>query len=137
MEQRDILKDQIEQLGKVLGKILADFLGLKSSGEVSQAIEAANERLESQLDIKAEKLKTLDRSALKEYLKERELTADHLEILSEYVQEVGLEEIKISQQNGRIWLLKAIEILDIADEVSRTMSFNRMNKKSRIENLLD
>ena len=57
MEQRDLLKDQIEQLGKVLAKILPDFLGLKSEGQISQGIEITNHRLRSELDIEIEELK--------------------------------------------------------------------------------
>ena len=45
MEQRDLIKDQIEQLGKVLAKIIADFLEFKSSGNVNQGIEISNESL--------------------------------------------------------------------------------------------
>ena len=30
MQHRDLLKDQIEQLGKVLSGILADFIGMKT-----------------------------------------------------------------------------------------------------------
>lgn len=41
MEQRDLIKDQIEQLGRVLGKILVDFLGLKSGGQIEHGIEVS------------------------------------------------------------------------------------------------
>ncbi len=82
MEQRDLLKDQIEQLRKVLAKVLSDFAGLKSKGNVALGIEVSNECLQSEIDIDIEKLINLTKQELKEYLKARKLTAEHLEILS-------------------------------------------------------
>ena len=136
MEQRDLLKDQIEQLGRVLGKMLADFLGLKSESQISEAIEITNQRLQDELDIDVDKLTTLNKTELMDYLLDRKLKAEHLEILSEYMKEIGIEALKANKDNARIWLGKAIELIDIADETSRTMSFDRMNEKTRIENLL-
>jgi hypothetical protein len=134
MEQRDLLKDQIEQLGKVLANILSDLLGLKSKGNVTQGVEISNERFQSELDIDIEKLLKLENVDLKEYLNTRKLTETHLEILSEYLAEVGQTETIIAEQEP--YLIKAIELLDIADEISKTMSFERMNKKRKIENVL-
>ncbi|MEM6524269.1 MAG: hypothetical protein AAF693_10770 [Bacteroidota bacterium] len=42
MEQRDLLRDQIEQVGKVLAKLLSDFPGLKSKGEAFQGMQITN-----------------------------------------------------------------------------------------------
>ena len=136
MEQRDLLKDQIEQLGKVLAKILSDFLGLKSTGNVTQGIEISNERFQSELDIDIEKLVTFNKSELKEYLEAHKLTASHLETLSEYLKEIGKVQIEKNSDDAKIKLNKASELLDIADEISKTMSFDRINKKNEIKNLL-
>ena len=45
MQQEDWLIRQINQLGRVLGKILSDLLGLKTQGRVSEGIEAAEQTL--------------------------------------------------------------------------------------------
>ena len=136
MEQRDLLKDQIEQLGKVLANILSDLLGLKSKGQTSQGIEVTNQRLQSELDIEIEKITTLTKKELKDYLKNRHLKAEHLEILSECLKEIGKGEIEKNKQATKVKLEKAIELLDIADEISKTMSFDRINKKNEIKNVL-
>ena len=47
MVQRDVLKVQIEQLGKVLGKMLAAFLHQKSEGKVVQGMHIANEKIQA------------------------------------------------------------------------------------------
>ncbi len=38
MIQRDIIQQQIEQLGRALGKIITAFLGLKSQGKVAEGL---------------------------------------------------------------------------------------------------
>lgn len=136
MEQRDLLKDQIEQLGKVLGRILSDFLGLKSAGKADLGIEITNQRLQSELDIDIEKLTALSKSALKEYLANHKLTAEHLEILADYLKEIGIEKLKENPLTARVWLEKAIELIDIADELSETKSYDRINKKNELIDLL-
>lgn len=45
MERRDLIKDEIEQFGRVLGVIIANFLGLKAKGEVTQGIEISKKEL--------------------------------------------------------------------------------------------
>ena len=134
MQQRDILKDQIEQLGKVLAKVLSDFLGLKAQGNVAQAVEMSNEKLQAELDINIEKLIALKEGDLSKYLTSRVYTDEHLEFLSEYLVELG--KTKTTKLEVNSYLQKAIALLDLADEVSESVSFERMNKKSQTENLL-
>lgn len=136
MEQRDLLKAQIEQLGKVLAKILSDFLGLKSKGQFSQGIEITNKRLQNELDIDIEKIGALSKDKLKDYLKQQKLTTVHIEFLSEYLKEIGIGEIKTDKNKARMSLEQAIHLLDAADEISKTMSFDRINKKKEIEKVL-
>lgn len=134
MEQRDLLKDQIEQLGKVLGKILSDFIGSASKGNVAQGIEIANERLQSELDIDIEKLISLNNTDLKEYLNTRKLTEPHLEMLSKYLVENGKN--KTDKNEMELYFKKAIILLNIVDEISKTMCYERTRIKSEIANML-
>ncbi|MCF6366881.1 MAG: hypothetical protein L3J35_11830 [Bacteroidales bacterium] len=53
--QRDYLMIQIEQLGKVLGKILADLFGLKSNNDFEK-YDTVKEQLFSELGIKIDEL---------------------------------------------------------------------------------
>jgi hypothetical protein len=65
MEQRDLLKDQIEQLGKVLAKVLADIIGFKGQGQAVEGIQKTNEALQEEADINIESLLNLKRRILK------------------------------------------------------------------------
>jgi hypothetical protein len=136
VEQRDLLKDQIEQLGKILAKILSDFLGLKSRGKVSQGIEISNHRLQSELDIDIEKLTTVSQETLKDYLEHQKLTAEHIEVLSDYLKELGIAAIKTDPEKAKLYLEQAISLLDAADKISNMMSFDRIDKKKAIASML-
>lgn len=64
------------------------------------------------------------------------MTEGHLETLSEYLKEVGIAKTEINKNEAQLCLKKAIELLDVADEISKTMSFDRINKKSKLKNVL-
>lgn len=136
MERRDLIKDQIEQLGRVLGKILGNFLKMKSAGKVSQGVEIANQQLESELDVSLEQLLSRSKSELKAYLLSKSMTAEHLETLSDLLREIGESKIASYPNEARGTLTKSLELLDIADEITETASFIRMDKRAEIESLL-
>ncbi|MCB0637843.1 MAG: hypothetical protein KDC54_14545 [Lewinella sp.] len=136
MEQRDLLKDQIEQMGKVLRKILAGFLGLKSEGRTSEGIEVTNQRLQNELDLDIEKMATRTPEELRADVVKRQLTAGHLEDISAYLVELGMEVLKADQEKAKVWFGKAIELLDISDEITQTMSFDRFSRRNAIKDLL-
>lgn len=136
MEQRDLIKDQIEQLGKVLAKILSDFLSLKSSGQFLNGIEVSNEQLKDKLDIDLSRLLKLKKTDLKKYVLDRKLNAGHVEVLSKYLEEIGLNKIIKNKIEGSHYLKQTVILLELSDEISSTMSFERMNRKSRIEKVL-
>ena len=56
MEQEDYIKRQIDQLARVVGKILLNFLGFKQKGQVSIGIEITNQALKSELDFDIQEL---------------------------------------------------------------------------------
>lgn len=59
MEQEDYLKRQIDQLGRVLGKILADLMELKAQGQVGGGMEAASQALKNELGLNIDELTTI------------------------------------------------------------------------------
>ncbi len=56
LEQKDYIKKQIDQLGKVLGKLLFDLIGVNQSGKVADGVEISNEILKKELGIDLDKL---------------------------------------------------------------------------------
>jgi len=132
MEKRDYLMHQIEQMGKVLAQVVATFLRLKSKGKVEEGIVKCNEELQNELDIDMESLARLDKIALKDFFADRKFTPAHLETLSNYMEEVGKSLDVQEPKRGIRFLKKAIQILELADEMTGTFSFERMQ---RIESL--
>ncbi len=51
MEQQDYLKRQIDQLGRVLGKIIADFIKMKNEGQATDGIEMSTQSLKREIDL--------------------------------------------------------------------------------------
>jgi len=51
MENRDIIMDQLQQLGKVLGEILAQILGSKSGSNTSTLLKEAEESLSTNFQV--------------------------------------------------------------------------------------
>ena len=137
MERRDLIQDEIEQLGRVLGKIVATFLGMKSQGNVQAGMETAEQQLQSHLDLDVNKLLQLEGRDLIDYLQGLRFTTDHLEDLSTYLLESGRDQLADCDPEAVLRVQKAMELLDIADELSKTASLERMGKKSMMEELLN
>ncbi len=132
MEQRDLLKQQIEQLGRALAKVLADFIGLKTAGKVSQGIAISNRQLKEKTNVDFLHLLTLSKKEMKAYLEGRKLAAEHLEILAQYAKEIGLTQT----HNAKNTFKKALMLMELADEDSNAFSFDRDSQKKEIKSLL-
>jgi len=50
MQQRDLIKDQIDQLGKVLGKGIAKILGLGGEEDILSALEEVQKELTTEVN---------------------------------------------------------------------------------------
>ena len=82
MVQRDYLEAQIEQLGRALARIVAEFLGTRSHGDGAEAIAVANESLKEQLDVNVDSLIGHSTADLANYLAQRNLAGERLSPLA-------------------------------------------------------
>ncbi|MBL4559553.1 MAG: hypothetical protein JKX79_01075 [Labilibaculum sp.] len=136
MERRDLIKEEIEQFGRVLGMIIADFIGLKARGEVTQGIEISKKELKEELNIDIDKLIDLSNNELIKYFKDHKLTAEHIELIADYLFKITESYTSAGKQETKKYLEKVLYLYDMADVFSQTISFDRINKKSRAENAL-
>ena len=132
MQQRDIIKDEIEQLGRALGKLIANFLGMKTEGKVSEAIKITNAELLSDLDIDINKLVHLDEDELDGYIESINCNDLHLDQLANYLFEVGLHEKSVGG-NSREWFESAMRLTEIVGNKSDTITFARIDLIKNIE----
>ena len=135
MERRDLIKDQIEQLGRVFGAILARFLGTKAAGNLTEGIEIANESLQSQLDLDVDLILTLDTPELKEYLTQRKLSSEHLETLADYFI-AWADATAANPKKARTLYQTVLRLYDIIDAWSDLYSLARFEKEKQIRKLL-
>ena len=135
MIQRDIIQQQIEQLGRALGKIVTAFLGLKSQGKVAEGFQIANHQFKSELDIDIDKLLGFDKKALADFFEDRPITSGHLEQIAEYVLELGEHQSDTAAQTNAFGC--AYNLVELANAKSDTFDMNRQFKLKAIAHKID
>jgi hypothetical protein len=120
MERRDFLLDQIEQLGKVLGKILEGFFNQKEPDKINEAAKTAEVQLKEQLDIDVKRMLSATESELANYVHQRKLKAEHLDVLANYFNTIAVN------SSSLIHYQTALSLLNIADNIAKTTTFERI-----------
>lgn len=131
MIQRDIIQQQIEQLGRALGKIITGFLGLKSQGKVGLGFEIANEQFNQALDLDIDKLLGMDKGVLTDYLKDKPFTSTHLVEIAEYVDILGEHQSDNAAKANAFGT--ALNLMELANEKSDVFDMNRQFKLKAME----
>lgn len=135
MERRDLIKDQIEQIGRVLGRLLADFLSMKTEGDMDLAIEATNAQLKSELDLDIDQLIHFSSEDLEKYILERRFEDTDIDKLANYLYEIGQFQTLIAQPSAP-YFKTAKALLAINDSFSKTITFERIALLQKIEDEL-
>jgi len=136
MERRDLIEDQIEQLGKFLRNLVSTFLKLKSTKTELESINYVSDKFKEEFNLDLNQFIAFSEEEIKQLITEYKLTDNHLETLSDLMFEmhsVQYNNINLSKQ----YLIRAIELLDFADEISTTFSLNRNNKKAHLKTTLN
>lgn len=133
MEKQDYIMKQVDKLGLVLGKILADFLGLKSRGQVNTGIEVTIQSLKSELDIDINELVDIPTGDLINKLKlEKKLTNENI---NRFVEILLLVADNNSDWDKSVYE-KCLAIYEYLHEEDSIYSFEREWKIARIKNIL-
>lgn len=133
MEQRDLIKDQLELFGKAISKIFAEFLGFKHQGNTALGIEHANQQFITNLDIDIDKILSFSKQELSNYILEKKIPPPYLEMLIDYVIEMGKHTITTDKSKGINMLQQAQEMYKVLDTLSNTYSFERSQKEEEIK----
>jgi hypothetical protein len=136
MEKRDLILDQIEQLGYFLRKMFAAFLDKNSAGNTTEALDLVTNEFKSDLDFDLPLFVDLSNEEMKIYLLNFKFNEQHLENLSELLKEMSSSKSFVKETSNQ-YLKKALELLDFADETSNSFSFERNNRKNQIKILLN
>ena len=127
MEKRDLIQAEIEKLGFFLQRLLANFLNGNSAGNSIEAVDLVTNELKNELDFDLPLFVSLSNDEMKKYLSDFKFNEQHLEILADL----------LAGMNSSSHQKKAIALLDLADETSNSFSFERNNKKIKIQQLLN
>jgi len=134
MEQRDLLKEQIEQLGRAIGKVITGFLGLKADGNVQKGIDITNQQFKSELDIDIERLLSLNKPELTDYLLTKNIGETSIVQLAEYVEMIGESQTDNAAKAGAF--NSAVNLYEIANAQSATFDMNRQFKINELKRKL-
>ena len=128
MEKRDLIQAEIEKLGFFLQRLLANFLNGNSAGNSIEAVDLVTNELKNELDFDLPLFVSLSNDEMKKYLSNFKFNEQHLEKLADLLVEMN---------SSKAYLTRAIEVLDWADELSNSFSFERNRKKIKIQQLLN
>ena len=137
MEQEDYLKRQIDQLGRVLGTILADLLGFRAKGQIGEGIEATDQALKRGLDLNINDLISIPPEKFIQRLQEvKKLSNDSFDKLADILFLLAEEPARQDIDNERRKQLyeSARVIYEHLDKTSPTYSFDRHYKIEKIKN---
>lgn len=131
MVKRDLILDQIEQMGAFLRKLLAKFSNSNSLDEGTNASDSVINELNVEIGFDLKLFLSLSEEDAKNYLSNYKFTEEHLEALSNLLVKMSPE-----ASNKKQYLSKALLILDFSDGISNTFSFDRNNTNNKIKELI-
>jgi hypothetical protein len=135
MEHDDRLKKQIDQLGKVLGKILADLLQIKNQGDASISIDSVFVTFKTELDLDLEEIIDYPIDQLITKLKkEKGFTNSNLEILADILYHLD-DGVNVTRKCE--CLERALTIYEYTQLQDANFSMERMEKINRIKTFLN
>lgn len=137
MEQRDYLKDQFDQIGLVLGRLIAFLLGLKVEQMNSLGVEQVRLVLDAEFDVGLEELLLhLSPEELISFLQHRGFNLSHIEQLASALAVIA--DSWSHEHPSRTHLYRTIYFLDrYIEQESSTYSFERHLRMEHLSKLLN
>jgi len=123
---------QIEQIGKVFSKILLGFKEEKIQDSIDSAIDKANSNFLNQTNVSIEQILKLKDIELKEYLKDKVLSTNHIDIIVNYLLEI-VNSKYLNNENKILYLQKTLELHLVSDQLFQAISFGNNQKQAEIK----
>jgi hypothetical protein len=138
MEQQDYLKRQIDQMARVLGKIIADITGLKDQGKVNEGMEIAEQDMKSELALDMKDLLKIPRDEFIDTLiNKKQVHKENLEQFAEMLSELADGWLKQDAgEKAKDLYEKALAIYEYLEEAGSAFSFGRNMKKQNINSII-
>ncbi len=136
MEQRDYFMRQIEQLGRALGKALADLAGYRKTGNVAEGIEQGVQFLKTEVDIDIDEVLSFSSEELTAFLKSRLHSTLIMDQLAALLYEMGIDREEINGDLVHDFYKTALAIYRFIDESESSYSIERQEKIKELESKL-
>lgn len=136
MQQEDFIKRQIDQLGRVLGKILADIMGTPTLGQLTECMAAADRELKSEMGFTLNELHSIPAELFIKTLQgNKKLNNDNYDTLADIFFHLAELLRKANNDLDRMQGLyaRALMIYEHLDNTSSTYSFERQIKVGKIK----
>lgn len=130
MQHRDLFQQQIEQLGRVLGQLIAQVLGTAHPSGLQEATEEVQSTLQQEFNFDLAKFILLNDEELESYLSERNIPVESYDDLARLLGEIGLR-LETNHKDKGHFLTKAVALLDLAEKKTQTVSFERIGLRHR------
>jgi hypothetical protein len=135
-QHQDYLKKQIDQMGRVLGKLLADLLGLKSEGNILEANDMVLEVFTKDIGFDFDEIIQTKPDELVNFLVEKKKFVDaHIEHIANILFELGME--KKFPAEKKIYYSRANVLFSFLNTTRSTFSFDLMMKMNRMKEELE
>jgi hypothetical protein len=135
-QHEDYFKKQMDQMGRVLGKLLADLLGLKSEGNILEANDIVLEVFTKDIGFDFDEIIQTKPEELVSLLVEKKKFVDaHIEDIANILFELGME--KKFPAEKEIYYSRANALFTFLNTTRSTFSFDLMLKMNRIKEELD
>jgi len=125
MPQEDRLKKEIDRIGKVLGKLLADMLALKGANAITNASGVLRQVLREELQQDPDALRSLPADTVIKMLRDKRWGDAEIEALA------GIWEVVPDNDDAR-YKHMALALYNALAKESRTFSFTREAKIQRL-----
>ena len=137
-ERKDYLKKQIDQLGRVLGKMLVDLLGLKQQGQVSEGLKMVDETMQRVLSLNLISLVAVNPKVLVGWLqKEHQFKPEHLEPMADVLYEAAEGYLLQKDPNtARALWERALVIYEHLEATEVTFSLERHYRIQQLKKLI-
>lgn len=133
MEQKDYLQRQIDQLGQVLGRIVAYLLGLKSGSVSTVGVEFTNHTLKSEIDLDLNLLQSVSVDELIPFLTVKKgFSEQNLDMLLEILLKIAGDMEENDSKRESLYK-RCLVICEHLDATSRTASLGRNLKMEKIK----
>jgi hypothetical protein len=136
MEQRDYIQKQIDQLERVLAKLLSSLLNLKSQGKINKAMKMVDQNLKKELDLDVQAIMAIPTENLIEILKDKKnLNIENLGSLADILFLLGASH-PAKGAKSEILFKQCLTIFEYLEKLETTYSFERHQRMEHIKTML-